>query len=1144
MASNTTISRYRPALCVLAALTAGYTIYYVHSTRQASIASREPRGIRRRQANNRRRARPAQIEELISSQTEEFTAFLDYPQNDWDAKRLFDEWQACPDRFDEAYLLPQKHWLDREIPATILLRKELPSLSWLMHEFGVSIQDAQTILKDYEETMLRTFICQKVPPRCTLVDRDGLDMFTRAFSAESECLTYPSVIRSIIQLFNAGAYDYWTVRKDTYARFHVRPPDTRASDGLALEHTINMPVELRTDYANHPEDVERLDEPLDIADDSSESAQSWYEDDSGENKKEGPQTLLNMLYHIAEDQARREGFIHRGINCKNCNSTPIHGVRYKCINCVNYDLCETCEALQQHPKTHLFLKLRIPTPAYTNSKKPEALWYPGKTVGLPNNLKPQRNKQLSEDSGFNENEIEALWDQFKNLAATPWPTDPMDFCWAIDRETFYKCFTLFTDSAPRGHPTSLVYERLFRLYDSNHDGLIGFEEFINGVAAFRSRSPGKRIKRTFDGFDFDENGFISRKDVLAMFKACYALSKDLARDLFAEYEVDLLDGGSLRDNITGNQPISSAFTGMYESSDRHRRIGQGKTRDVNGDLIVTDFGGVLSAQNDDEGDLDQIVGDLKEISIYGNYFDGASDIKSNDNMQSPIRNISPGRTIVDASLATPPSVHLVDSHVGNNLRQHVTADEASDNENDRRWIFFENSSATDSRSNLERKVARDEAVTDRNSRARFYDGETDQQTTSTSGLSEPKGDVPSQTLDQDASNAERKLGTKAASLSNPKENAYNMESRIPPPMPEDIGQEMLFQITRECINELIDPLFRDREDLTLCVEHFKEFFPPCKDHVEIEKCSSIKNLAPELARKAGEALAWFHMTRYLKLRADNPNMFGRVESHPLIKFLQSMDEVGSPNFNNYMSDKATIFVHMQANRDIRFVLDHSQESLRTKAEASKNQPSQPNETETQPTPSLSSETSNPEESEIEYPAAAIELPETVSLFNENKVTTTLEENTSKQNLDNLLEESIHNIIADKYSKRTTTTPTKPPLDPTLPQNRPNSLPPSIPIPSSTNAEKATTTARDDKRMLLPKPFNPHGDQYIPPLQGPWTAEFHTFLRFLMVLERVHHDDLVRGGPGRINFREYSNIVGGAAASDLAFLGQWIDMQAI
>ncbi|KAI8776227.1 uncharacterized protein LOC106080074 isoform X1 [Biomphalaria glabrata] len=51
---------------------------------------------------------------------------------------------------------------------------------------------------------------------------------------------------------------------------------------------------------------------------------------------------------------------HTGIYCDNCNAV-IHGFRYKCGNCIDYDLCEACEQLPNiHHPTHVFLKLKYP----------------------------------------------------------------------------------------------------------------------------------------------------------------------------------------------------------------------------------------------------------------------------------------------------------------------------------------------------------------------------------------------------------------------------------------------------------------------------------------------------------------------------------------------------------------------------------------------------------------------------------------------------------------------------------------------------------------------------------------------------------------------------------------------------------------
>lgn len=68
-----------------------------------------------------------------------------------------------------------------------------------------------------------------------------------------------------------------------------------------------------------------------------------------------------------------------GITCNKCSVSPIRGTRYKCANCVDFDLCEMCEGSNSHVNTHVFLKIRIPIPPLANPRS--ALlpaFYPGK----------------------------------------------------------------------------------------------------------------------------------------------------------------------------------------------------------------------------------------------------------------------------------------------------------------------------------------------------------------------------------------------------------------------------------------------------------------------------------------------------------------------------------------------------------------------------------------------------------------------------------------------------------------------------------------------------------------------------------------------------------------------------------------------
>lgn len=111
------------------------------------------------------------------------------------------------------------------------------------------------------------------------------------------------------------------------------------------------------------------------------------------------QNLLNLLYHIAEDNAKREGYIHRGVTCNGCGINPIRGIRYRCSNCVDFDLCEHCEAAESHPKTHLFFKVRIPAPFLGSPKQVFQPWYPGKPNMMVNSLDPELSKSLQEEGG-------------------------------------------------------------------------------------------------------------------------------------------------------------------------------------------------------------------------------------------------------------------------------------------------------------------------------------------------------------------------------------------------------------------------------------------------------------------------------------------------------------------------------------------------------------------------------------------------------------------------------------------------------------------------------------------------------------------------------------------------------------------------
>lgn len=342
------------------------------------------------------------------------------------------------------------------------------------------------------------------------------------------------------------------------------------------------------------------------------------DDSSGKESPTEHENRLLLLYQIAEEQSIKEGYIHRGISCNSCGQLPIRGIRFRCANCFDYDLCEQCEANNQHGRRHVFNKIKIPIPVRGSPRhKPLPVFYPGQPTNHLDHQEHQAHQehqniqrlpfstvtQHAKENDFTRSEVEALWDQFSCLASPPLlQSSPADGALVISRQTFMQCF--IPPGTIRTGATNLIYDRMFDFYDIDRDEMISFDEFLSGIACLTKKSKAEeRLRRIFDGYDIRQNGSLDWDDFFGMFRAYYALNEELIKEMIIARSNEVwLD----EDIIEGSQPISSAFPG-YVTHNQHFRAGEGKRQAETGDYLIRDGGGILSEPTN-EPDIEEEFG--------------------------------------------------------------------------------------------------------------------------------------------------------------------------------------------------------------------------------------------------------------------------------------------------------------------------------------------------------------------------------------------------------------------------------------------------------------------------------------------------------------------------------------------------------
>ncbi|KAL2061248.1 hypothetical protein VTL71DRAFT_7521 [Oculimacula yallundae] len=569
------------------------------------------------------------------------------------------------------------------------------------------------------------------------------------------------------------------------------------------------------------------------------------------------QNIVQLLFRVSEDATRRNAYVHRGCACNSCNMLPIRGIRYRCANCADYDLCEGCESQGLHIKTHIFYKIKVPAISF-GPRHIQPVWYTGDPENVMRALPKEITTKLSRETGFERPELEAYWEQWTFMANTDWRDDPDDINLAMDRRTFERCLVPLggsNNSAP-----SLIYDRMFAFYDTNKDDLISFPEFLHGVAYRKKKDKWRKI---FEGYDIDGDGFVDRKDCLRMFRSYYVLHRQIHKDMIEGAEEQQMSSTEAHRLISGRQPLSSAFgqDGRYPRAP-DPRTGEGKSAQVNGDLQIVDGKGIMNESGNDTGNREDIF-KREDPRMNRSNWDGELDRYSSaywdtmvnpphtvDEMPAVLQNLQRVRGQIVEALSDAPvesaTIEREDDEVSN-------SDSALSNPvADRNWppsypkILDEDAEAIDGpgttvenvrkesrRAVIQQAVYREQTQDDihnRWQRRRFYTDEEE-------GAAPPahwkeEDDILAQSGKAGESSKAHSRPTIHSRSSSRVRFAEDMDDfdtqsnvstssrSVPerwggmeiPDAERDAGKEILYQVTQQAFNELLDPLFKDKED--------------------------------------------------------------------------------------------------------------------------------------------------------------------------------------------------------------------------------------------------------------------------------------------------------------------------------------------
>eukprot|EP00105_Crassostrea_gigas_P010814 XP_011426213.1 PREDICTED: neurocalcin homolog [Crassostrea gigas] len=135
-------------------------------------------------------------------------------------------------------------------------------------------------------------------------------------------------------------------------------------------------------------------------------------------------------------------------------------------------------------------------------------------------LAPRTLAELRDQTNFTVEEIQDWYKEFKSK----WPKG------VLTSEEFKKEYSTFF---PLGDASEFA-KHVFRVFDQNADGKLDFREFACGFSIVLRGRMEDKLKFSFQMYDINGNGFISREEMLEVLAAMYKVESSLSNVLDRE----------------------------------------------------------------------------------------------------------------------------------------------------------------------------------------------------------------------------------------------------------------------------------------------------------------------------------------------------------------------------------------------------------------------------------------------------------------------------------------------------------------------------------------------------------------------------------------------------------------------------------